>query len=175
MSHRAYLGLGSNVGDRIGNLRAAVRGLNARADIRVTSASAVYETPAHTLDPSEHQPPYLNAVVETVTTLSAEDLLHVCQRIEQERGRDRIDETRWAPRTLDIDILLFDDATRRGVPTVPHPRIAERRFVLQPLADVAADVVVPEPFSSPVHELLQRCSDTDVPRRTGYTLNAAAD
>jgi 2-amino-4-hydroxy-6-hydroxymethyldihydropteridine diphosphokinase len=130
----AYLALGSNLGDRLGLLRAAVAELDA-AGVRVARRSAVYENAAVADEP---QPPYLNAVVRVETTLPARELLAAALAVEARLGRVRRAEKRWAARTIDIDLLLygaelFDEP---GV-TVPHPRLLERSFVRIPLGDVA--------------------------------------
>ena len=126
----AYLALGSNEGDRRGNLR---RGIASLPGVR--RLSGVYET-APVGGPA--QGPYLNCVVEIDTGLGPHDLLAECQRVEHEAGRVR--SVRWGPRTLDVDILLFDDlAIDEPGLVIPHPRMAERRFVLEPLADLAPE------------------------------------
>lgn len=129
--HRAYIALGSNLGDREAFLRLGVAGLG-----NVTAMSQVYET-----DPvggPDEQGPFLNMVVEVETSLDPFALLRRCQRIEAEAMRQRV--VRWGPRTLDVDIVLFDDLTMSSDDlSIPHPRFAERRFVLQPLADIAPD------------------------------------
>ena len=160
----AYIALGANLGDRLGALRAAVQGLSEHPAITVGAVSAVYETAAHTLSESEEQPPYLNAVVEICTRLGPSALLAVLHALEARAGRQR--RRRWAPRHLDLDLLLYGQITL-GEPglVVPHPRLAERRFVLQPLADLAPNLHVPAPFDSTVAALLARCPDTDRPRR----------
>ena len=130
-SHSAWIALGSNLGDRNGFLRAGVLGLG-----NVMAMSQVYET-----DPiggPEDQGAYLNMVVEIATTLDPFGLLRQCQRIEAESMRERV--VRWGPRTLDIDIVMYDDIVVHSDDlTVPHPRYAERRFVLTPLAEIAPD------------------------------------
>lgn len=156
----AFIALGSNLGDRAAHLTRAVELLDGLPGTRVERVSPVYETEAHTLRPDERQPAYLNGVVETTTTLAPPALLEGCLEIERQAGRRRGGEGRWQPRPLDLDLLLYGDAslhTARLV--VPHPRMAARRFVLQPLADLAADRVVPDPFGVPVRELLERCPD----------------
>jgi dihydroneopterin aldolase / 2-amino-4-hydroxy-6-hydroxymethyldihydropteridine diphosphokinase len=130
-THTAYVALGSNLGDRIRFLRQGVEGLG-----NVTAMSNVYET-----DPvggPDDQGPYLNMVVEVETSLDAFALLRRCQRIEAEAMRQRV--VHWGPRTLDVDIVQFGDLTIASSElTIPHPRFAERSFVLAPLADVAPD------------------------------------
>lgn len=134
----AYLGLGSNVGDRLAHLQFAVDGLAERAG-RVVAVSPVYETEPVGGPP---QGDYLNAVVAVDTVLGARDLLMAAKDLEREAGRDPAGE-RWGPRPLDIDVLLVGDE-RCNEPdlVVPHPRIHQRAFVLAPLADIARDLVV---------------------------------
>lgn len=165
----AFVALGSNQGDRTGYLRGAVRKLDAHNQVCVTGGSPVYEAEAHTLEPSEEQPPYLNAVVALRTTLSPEALLAACQEIERKAGRER--GRAWQPRTLDIDLLVYGAETRHSPQlTLPHPRLGERRFVLRPLADLRPNLYVPPPFDATAAELLARCSDTAALARTDLAL-----
>lgn len=130
----AYLALGSNIGDREANLREALRRLEAE-DLRVTRKSSLYETaPRDILD----QPWFLNAVVEIETALFPMQLLARIRKVESEMGRRRV--TPKGPRNIDIDILFYG-RTVIATPDleVPHPRIAERAFVLEPLAEIAPD------------------------------------
>ncbi len=132
---RAFLGLGANLGDREGALRAAVAALP-----DVVAVSPVYET--EPVGGPAAQPPYLNQVVALFTALAPHDLLAVAQEVEAAAGRDRSAEERHGPRPLDIDVLWIDGVTvDEGGLTVPHPRMWERRFVLAPLADLAPDLV----------------------------------
>jgi 2-amino-4-hydroxy-6-hydroxymethyldihydropteridine diphosphokinase len=147
---RAYLGLGSNVGDRGAQLQFGVDGLAGRAG-RVVAISPVYET-----DPvgGPPQPDFLNAVVAIETTLSPRELLGVAKALEAEAGRppppggpgvspEETAERRWGPRPLDIDVLMVgDERIEEPDLVVPHPRIHQRTFVLAPLADVAPEMVV---------------------------------
>ena len=135
---RAYLGLGSNLGDRLGNLRRAVALLGQRDGIRVVRSSRVFETEA--VGPP--QPDYLNAVAEVETSLTARQLLDECLAIERDIGRVRTE--RWGPRVIDVDLLTFGDQ-RIDEPglTVPHPRMHERGFVLVPLLELDADPPLP--------------------------------
>ncbi|MEX2100644.1 MAG: 2-amino-4-hydroxy-6-hydroxymethyldihydropteridine diphosphokinase [Acidimicrobiia bacterium] len=129
---RAYLGIGSNLGDRVARLQGALDGLAATPDIEVVGVSPVYET-APVGGPS--QPDYLNAVVGIDTTLAPRDLLVVANRLEAEA--DRVRQEHWGPRTLDVDVLLVDDEeVSEPDLVVPHPRMLERAFVLVPLADL---------------------------------------
>jgi 2-amino-4-hydroxy-6-hydroxymethyldihydropteridine diphosphokinase len=129
---RAYLGIGSNLGERLGYLQLAVDELAAADGVTVVGVSPVYET-APVGGPE--QPDYLNAVVAVDTTLTAHELLRVAQAIETEA--ERVRTVRWGPRTLDVDVLLVGDE-RIDTPdlVVPHPRMAARAFVVVPLADL---------------------------------------
>ncbi|MCU1458045.1 MAG: 2-amino-4-hydroxy-6-hydroxymethyldihydropteridine diphosphokinase [Actinomycetia bacterium] len=139
-SRRAFLGLGSNLGDRLGYLQLAVDGLAASPGVELVAVSPVYET-APVGGPE--QPDYLNAVAEVETTLSARELLAVANAIEAEG--ERVRKERWGPRTLDIDVLLVGDERHdTSELTVPHPRMSERGFVLAPLADLAPELVPAE-------------------------------
>ena len=130
---RAYLGLGSNLGDRRAHLRAAIDGLP-----DVVAVSPVYETEPVGGPPG--QSPYLNLVVELETTLSPRELLELGQALEHAAGRVRTE--RDGPRTLDVDVLLVGDLTTQEPDlVVPHPRMWERRFVLAPLSDLAGGEV----------------------------------
>ena len=128
---RAYIGIGSNMGDSAASLRAAALRL---ADLgTIAAASQVYET-----DPVgyEDQPVFLNAVVALDTTLAPETLLAGLHAIEAEFKRER--SIRWGPRTLDLDLIVYDDISlQRPELTLPHPRLFERAFVLVPLAEIA--------------------------------------
>ena len=143
MAVRAYIGVGSNLGDRLAHLQSAVDGFSAADGVTVVSVSPVYET-----DPvgGPEQPDYLNAVVVVDTTLTAHDLLTLGQGLET--AADRVRDVRFGPRTLDVDILWFADE-RIDEPdlVVPHPRWAERDFVLAPLADVGHPAVHPREWS----------------------------
>lgn len=127
-----YLGLGSNLGNREQNLRNAVELLNAYGEIKVLKISSIYATkPVGYVE----QPDFLNIVVQIETTLSPADLLAVCMSVEGKLKRTRT--LRWGPRTVDVDILLYDDLiinTPRL--SVPHPLMGQRMFVLIPLAEI---------------------------------------
>ncbi|SHG10216.1 2-amino-4-hydroxy-6-hydroxymethyldihydropteridinediphosphokinase [Kaistia soli DSM 19436] len=132
----AFLGLGSNLGDRHALLQAAVDALAAADGVIVRAASPIYETPPWGPVP---QGPYLNACVAVETSLPARALLDLGLSIEREHGRERA--VRWGPRTLDIDLLAYGAAAidEPGL-VVPHPRMTERAFVLVPLADIAPEL-----------------------------------
>jgi 2-amino-4-hydroxy-6-hydroxymethyldihydropteridine diphosphokinase len=131
-SRRAYLGIGSNLGDRLAYLQLAVDELSATDGIAVVAVSPVYET-APVGGPE--QPDYLNAVVAVDTVLTARELLGVAQGIEA--AAERVRTVRWGPRTLDVDVLLVgDERVDDADLVVPHPRLAERAFVVVPLAEL---------------------------------------
>jgi 2-amino-4-hydroxy-6-hydroxymethyldihydropteridine diphosphokinase len=134
---RAYLALGSNLGDRVAQLQHAIDELGEHDEIDVVAVSNVYAT-----DPvgGPEQGEYLNAVVAVDTSLAPHELLHAAQTVEQHALRER--SVRWGPRTLDVDVLLHGDSTVDDDElTVPHPRMWERDFVLVPLRDVAPERV----------------------------------
>jgi len=139
---RAYIGLGSNLGDRDANLRLALGLLAELPGVRVEAISRVYESAA--VGPGE-QGPYLNAAVELSCEQTPQALLEALLEIELRAGRDRgADIERWAARTLDLDLLFYADACidQPGL-SVPHPRLDERSFVLEPLCDLAPELVHP--------------------------------
>jgi 2-amino-4-hydroxy-6-hydroxymethyldihydropteridine diphosphokinase len=133
---RAFIGLGSNLGDRLALLRAAVAALAESGD--VAAVSDVYET--EPVGGPGGQGPYLNLVVELATEDTPRRLLERCQELEQAAGRERT--VRWGPRTLDADVLWVEGGhVDEPDLSVPHPRLWERRFVLAPLAELAPDLV----------------------------------
>lgn len=135
-----YLGLGSNLGARATLLQSAVAALVAGGVLRGERLSPLYETDADSPDP---QPPYVNAVIRGDTELDPEALLRACMRIETALGRVRPAGQTRAPRTIDIDLLLYGgEVIRTATLTVPHPALLDRAFVLVPLADVAAPGLV---------------------------------
>jgi 2-amino-4-hydroxy-6-hydroxymethyldihydropteridine diphosphokinase len=140
-ARRAYLGIGSNLGDRLANLQLAVDGLAADPEVDVVAASEVYAT-----DPvgGPEQEEYLNAVVAVDTTLTARDLLVLAQRLEGRAHRIRVEK--WGPRTLDVDVLLVgDEEINEPDLQVPHPRMWERGFVIVPLRDLDPELADREP------------------------------
>lgn len=166
---RVYIGLGSNVGDRIANLKEAIRRLTVTESIDVRDVSNVYETEAHLLPGQPSQPDHLNAVVSIDTALSPFQLLEKIKEIEGAAGRDH-SAKRWLPRALDLDILVFGN---RILSTenleIPHPRIAERRFVLEPFCDLTPNLVI-SGTSQTIRRLLSECADTLRVVRTDHTL-----
>jgi 2-amino-4-hydroxy-6-hydroxymethyldihydropteridine diphosphokinase len=136
---RAYLGLGSNQGDRLALLQGAIDGLGATAGVKVTAVSPVYETEPVGGPPQDE---YLNAVVAVDTSLSPRELLFVAKHLETEAGRQPGGE-RWGARPLDVDILLVGhELVNEPDLVVPHARLFERHFVLAPLADLDPDLAV---------------------------------
>jgi len=139
MINRAYISLGSNIGNRIEYLHEAVKMLDGEEKINVVSVSSIYET-----DPVGYveQDSFLNIVLEICTSLSPFDLLNICQSIENELGRKRI--IRWGPRTIDLDILLYNHENIESEKlNIPHPRIEERAFVMIPLLEIAPKIQLP--------------------------------
>lgn len=136
---RVFIGLGSNLADPEGQVQAAI---NALRDLPMTewlASSSLYKSPP--MGPQD-QPDYINAVVELDTQLNPHELLDCLQQIEQNHGRIR--ERHWGERTLDLDILLYDDELIADDRLqIPHPGIAQRAFVIYPLAEIDADIVIP--------------------------------
>lgn len=135
-SHEALIALGSNLGDREGYLRQAIRELGSMISGSLVAMSDVYET--EPVGGPDEQGAFLNMVVKVDTSLDPFALLRLCHRVEASAERERL--VHWGPRTLDVDLLFYDNARiDTDVLTVPHPRIEERRFVLAPLNDVAPE------------------------------------
>jgi 2-amino-4-hydroxy-6-hydroxymethyldihydropteridine diphosphokinase len=153
-----YIGLGSNLGDRVENLRGARERIET-SGIRIRRSSSIYETePREMLD----QPWFLNQVIETETTLFPRQLLARLLMIEREMGRIRAAPK--GPRAIDLDILLFGNAVVHAAGLeIPHPRMGERRFVLEPLAELAPDLRPPRGRRT-VRELLAEVKDQPVRR-----------
>jgi 2-amino-4-hydroxy-6-hydroxymethyldihydropteridine diphosphokinase len=148
---RAFVGLGSNLGDREGSIRAALEELDRTQGVRTLAVSRLRETaPVGYVD----QPDFLNAVAEVETTLPAKGLLDALLAVERKLGRTR-HGPRYGPRTIDLDLLLYDDAKleERGL-AVPHPRLHERLFVLEPLHELDPALVVPG--HGPLETLLRK-------------------
>jgi 2-amino-4-hydroxy-6-hydroxymethyldihydropteridine diphosphokinase len=151
---RVYIALGTNVGERGENLERAIRLLGERG-VRVVRRSAIYDT-----EPVEvrEQPWFLNCVVEAETELMPRELMRVLLGIEREMGRRR--SVAKGPRVMDLDILLYGTSVVKTKEVeVPHPRMAERRFVLVPLAEIARDARHPV-LKSTIGELLERLEDS---------------
>jgi 2-amino-4-hydroxy-6-hydroxymethyldihydropteridine diphosphokinase len=154
---RVVLALGANLGDRRAALQAAVDALGGYEGVRVVAASSVIET-APVGGPE--QPDYLNAVVLVDTVLAPLELLAACQQIENDLGRRRVEP--WGPRTLDIDLIAYRDVVASSSQLqVPHPRAAERAFVLAPWLELDPEATLPAPDGEPraVKRLLRRAAD----------------
>jgi 2-amino-4-hydroxy-6-hydroxymethyldihydropteridine diphosphokinase len=157
----AHLGLGSNVGDRLGNLRRAREALGRRG-MRVTASSSVYET--EPIGEVTEQRDFLNACVAVETGLGPEELLAACKAVERELGRGS-GGPRHGPRPIDVDVLLLGDVERHDEAlTVPHPEIVERRFVLLPLLELDPGLALPD--GRALAEFLPRVKDQRADRRT---------
>jgi 2-amino-4-hydroxy-6-hydroxymethyldihydropteridine diphosphokinase len=149
----AYIALGANLGDRRGNIGQALELLRATPGLGVTRVSSLREYAAVGGPPAS--PPFLNAAAEVQTTLSPRDLLARLLEIEQQLGRQR--REKWGPRLIDLDLLLYgEQVIDQAELTIPHPRMHERRFVLEPLAEIAPQVVHPVHRRS-IRDLLSGC------------------
>lgn len=136
----ALVALGGNIGDVRGNFDRAIAMLCDGDAVRLMARSADYRTPPWGVT---DQAPFINAVVEVATTLPPHELLARAVKVERALGRDRSQERRWGPRTLDIDILAYGDLVLHDAKlTLPHPRMFERAFVLVPLAEIASERVI---------------------------------
>jgi 2-amino-4-hydroxy-6-hydroxymethyldihydropteridine diphosphokinase len=159
--HDAYLGLGSNLDNPLQHLHNAVQDIAASAEIQQKALSPLYQS--EPVGPA-NQPDYINAVMHIETTLTPLALLHKLQTIENLHGRIR--NERWGARTLDLDILLYDDQIiNLAELSVPHPEMTKRSFVLRPLADIApSDLVIPGHGN--LLELLTACPQNGLHRLT---------
>ena len=134
---KAYLGLGSNLGDRLGQLRAALELLELKYPIHTVCVSPIYENRAIGMQGED----FLNAVAEVATELDPQDLLDACLFVESSMGRKRFAE--WTSRTIDLDILLYENINLKTERlTLPHPHLTKRDFVIQPLLDIAPKLLV---------------------------------
>lgn len=152
MENTALIALGSNIGIRYDYLMNAVKLLSSDPGIRLVNYSSIYET-----DPVgyEDQDLFLNMVIEIETDYSAHELLDICLKTELKLGRKR--EIKWGPRTIDLDILAFNQENIETENlTIPHPRMLERAFVMVPLMEIRDDILIPNmerPFKSYLNEL----------------------
>lgn len=152
--NRVFVALGSNIGDRLGFLQTAVDALGRAPGVVVRSTSSVYETEPFG---KKDQPYFLNAVIELGCSLTAEELLATLKAIERTIGRTPTE--RWGPREIDLDLIYFDGSVIAASSlVVPHPEVASRRFVLEPLVEIASDFVDPVRKLT-VREILLRCPD----------------
>ena len=154
----AYVALGANLGDAEGSLRAVMRELSALPGIRLLKSSSLYRTAPVGL---KNQPDFINAAVVLDTELDSHALLRALFDIEQRFGRQRSIPN--APRTLDLDLLLYDDeVSDDSTLTLPHPRMHERAFVLAPLVEIAPGLSIPG--KGPIADLLAQCGDQQIQR-----------
>lgn len=161
---RVFLGLGSNLGDRLGHLREGLAGLQARGVVVVSRSSVWQSAPV-----GPAQPDYLNAVVEVETSLSPRELLVACKQLEREQGRDP-QGLRWGPRPVDVDLLLADVRVDEPDLQVPHAQLAHRAFVLRPLCEVCPPSRLHPVLGVTLGELLARVGDQVCERAEGLTL-----
>jgi len=170
MPHVAYIAMGSNLGDRRATIQAALDRLREAPGIHDVRPSALHETQPVGGPPG--QPLYLNGAARLETTLEPEPLLDLLLDVERKLGRHR--RERWGPRTIELDLLLFEDrVVRTPKLTVPHPRMHERRFVLEPLAEIAAEAVHPI-LGCTVRELLDALLDIAPPASAGDPVDEGA-
>jgi len=161
---RAFVAVGSNLGDRWGRLALAARALRAAPGVAVVQASRVWD--AAPLGPP--QPRYLNAVLELETTRTPGSLLGLLRQVEREAGRTR--DVHWGARTLDLDLLLVGElVVQEPGLSVPHPELARRRFVLAPLCELHPELVVPG-LGTSVGRLLEEAPPLDLSPVGGYPL-----
>lgn len=154
MSDNIFLGLGSNVGDRLENLKQALRELHDLSETHLIQYSSIYETEPVGV---RQQRDFLNMTAEVASELSPQDFLQEIKAIE--KGMGRTDKGSWGPRTIDIDILYWAQQVHHTeFLQIPHPEVEKRRFVLQPLTEIAGDFQTPDGIS--VRDLLSHCPDT---------------
>jgi 2-amino-4-hydroxy-6-hydroxymethyldihydropteridine diphosphokinase len=158
---KAYLSLGSNLGNKLRFLKEAISKIGESNKIAINRVSSVYETQPVGY---ENQEWFLNLVIEIKTSFMPRDLLDHVLSVEDQMGRKR--EIKWGPRNIDIDILLYDNQVMQSDRlTLPHPRMHERRFVLLPLSEIAPQLLHPQ-LKKSVKELLEGCEDKSKVRLT---------
>ncbi|MGP4109155.1 2-amino-4-hydroxy-6-hydroxymethyldihydropteridine diphosphokinase [Virgibacillus sp. L01] len=164
----AYLALGTNIEPREEHLKSALEMLKEDNRVIIRQHSSIYETaPVGYTDQAD----FLNMVIEVETSLSPIDLLNVCQNIEQQLGRKKV--IRFGPRTIDLDILVYNQENRKtDVLTIPHPRMHERAFVLIPLHEIAPDLLLSD---KTVSDYLKEQSESDIKDVTRWTYKDSAE
>jgi len=153
--HRAWIGLGGNIGDVRSNLKEAVINLGSLPKVTVRERSPVYKTPPWGITDQDW---FLNACIEVQTSFSPVQLLEACLSIETALNRKR--DVRWGPRTIDLDILIYEGLEMHtDALTLPHPRMHERGFVMKPLSDIAPDLLV---RGTTVHLWMERLDISEI-------------
>jgi len=156
MTHTAYVGIGSNLGDPVGQIQQAIVELQQLPNTKLAQVSSLYGSKP--MGPQD-QPDYVNAVAQLDTQLSPLDLLDTLQQLEQDHQRIR--QHHWGPRTLDLDVLLYDQQSiQHPRLTVPHAGLHERNFVLYPLAEISPELSLPDGTS--LQQLLDNCPLADL-------------
>ena len=160
LKKKAYIGIGSNIGDKTANCKKAIELLKENPQIKVTKISDFYETEPVGYKKQEW---FVNCAVEIETDLNPQELLLLCHMIESELGRER--KIKYGPRTIDLDILLYNNDIIDTIGLkIPHPEMHKRRFVLEPLSDIAPDAVHPV-LKKAIVELLNNLSEEDAIKR----------
>lgn len=155
MPHRAFIGLGSNLGDRKANIGEAITRTGELPETRIMRKSSLYESEPH----GNAKTWFVNAVIEVETEFTAAELLKKLKAIEEAMGRKRVKGKRWGSRIIDLDILFFDsEVLQTRTLKIPHPEVAKRKFVLLPLAEVAPQLQHPE-LSQTVSQILATAKD----------------
>ncbi len=156
MPHRAFIGIGSNLGDRKANFLEAIERVQKLPGTRIVKQSSLYESEPH----GDAKTWFVNAAIEIETDCSADELLKRLKAIETAMGRKRVRGKRWGSRIIDLDILFFDSEIidKRSL-KVPHPELAKRRFVLAPLSELAPQMIHPK-LTMSISELLANVKDT---------------
>ena len=153
--HLAWLGLGGNIGDVQANMAVALQLLSAGQAVEILAVSPIYKTPPWG---STDQDWFLNAAAKISTLLSPELLLNACLSAEKALKRERI--VRWGPRSIDVDLLIYEGVEQAGdVLTLPHPRMHERAFVLKPLADISPELLI---YQKSVSDWLSECDTKEI-------------
>ena len=157
MNHTVFIALGTNLGNRLANLQAAIQSMP--PEVIVLAESHIYETPPWGY---KDQPAFLNMVIKAETELEPEQLLQYLKELETELGREQ--SFHWGPRLIDLDILFYDDLVLDSPPLIiPHPRLHERAFVLVPLMELAPELIHPV-FKKSVRELIAEVNTQGIVR-----------